>query len=102
VDVAVSAAVVREVFEILVDAFLVSSRIGGCAGWLPVDDVVRVRRHHRPAVVIEVGEERVKWPKRGGPAQWLVAHGPAAFQVHDQGGGTRGKRRERRGREQDY
>ena len=60
VDVPSRAAVVREVAEVLIDPTLIVGRIRRGSGGIPVDGVVRVRRHHRAAVVVQVREQLIE------------------------------------------
>ena len=60
VDVPSRAAVVREVAEVLIDPTLIVGRIRRGSGGIPVDGVVRVRRHHGTAVVVQVCEQLIE------------------------------------------
>ncbi len=94
-----------ETFEIQVDACLIAGGIRGRARRVPVERVVRVRRHHRSAVV----DQRLlffgEWSRcelqrrRERPVHRLVADHLATREMHHHGRGARGAEREQRSRE---
>ena len=100
VDVLDAAAICGEVSEVLVDARHVSFGIRRGSSGRPVEGVVRVRGHDRPAVIDEVaffaradgpgGLKRVR--RADGATQRLVAQAFAGWQLHDDRGGARGPR----------
>ena len=102
ISVFVPPAVTSEVFEILLQSRLVFRGVGpdASARRAPVDDVVGIRRHHRAAAVVEVGEKFVEGSDRPSPAQRLVADGFSVPQVHDHSRRGRRSRAECNSRDQ--
>jgi hypothetical protein len=90
-DVRGAAAVMSEVFEVPAQPWLVVGRVRSRAGRRPVERVVGVGGHHRPAVVVEVREPRIERPRRSGRfPHRVVAEGRAVLQPDDDGRGAGG------------